>query len=482
MRFNKNIKRILCAILCLCMTLGTLMALTSCNSGEETPAETEDPNANKVSVVRAIKTIEIGSKIERADFEEVMIDKDVAPEGAYSTIKEVVNKFLKVNVYSGDVLVPDKVSKTANIFGDEEAGTIHEDYVVVTQYLSGGDATEGIQKAIDENPNKTIYFPDGNYIISKPITTSADPDKCVSLRLSNYAVITAAAEWKGEEGDSLIMLGATDSEKDGNYYMVGGVVACNSEAGAISVCGGYALINNFSIKLATIGITIKEGARADVDSGVIIGSSAAKLSDGGAIGVLMEGENSTLTNMRICSIHTGVKLTGSNNRLRNIHPLYVTNNDNWDSTGFWDEGETNYYDVCYSDQFAVGFRMSANTKSVYNGCFAYWYAGNSGRHYGFLAEGAFNSIIRDTQVNLAYPRQKTDGNDSPVWETDANGDYKLDANGQKIPVMTTDIDSTFLSVTLNGGKGVVLFPRMSNTSKDDHIENWKPYLETDILS
>ena len=81
----------------------------------------------------------------------------------------------------------------------------------------------------------------------------------------------------------------------------------------------------------------------------------------------------------------------------------------------------NYYDVCYSDQFAIGFRISANTKSVFNGCFAYWYSGKTGRHYGFLAEGQFNSIIRDTQVNLGYPER----------------------------------DSTFLSVTTNGGNGVV---------------------------
>ena len=444
---NKNFKRILCAILCLCMTLGTLALLTSCNSGEATPAETEDPNKDKVSVVRAIKTIEVGSKIQRADFEEVMIHKDLVPEGAYATIKEVVNQFLKVNVYSGDFLVPEKVSKTANFTQGEESNTLHEDYVIATEYISGIDASAGLQKAIDENPNKTIYIPDGTYVLSKPIKTSADPAKCVSLRLSNYAVFSAGSDWSGEEGETLFMLGALDSDKNANYYMIGGVMSCGGSAGAITVCGGYALIHNFSIKQAYNGIVIKDGARADVDSGVIIGSSSNNVNNGGAIGVIMEGKNSTLTNMRICDVNVGVKVTGSSNRLRNIHPLYV-GKDNTESTGFWDLGETNYYDVCYSDQFAVGFRISAETKSVFNGCFAFWYAGNTGRHYGFLAEGQFNSIIRDTQVNLAYPER----------------------------------DSTFLSVALNGGNGVVLFPRMSNPNNDDHKDIWGPYLKTDILN
>lgn len=443
---NKNFKRILCAILCLCMTLGTLMLFASCDSAEQ-PAETGDPNANKVSVVRAIKTIEVGSKIQRVDFEEVMIDKSLVPEGAYSTIKEVVNKFLTVNVYSGDILVPEKVSENASFNGGSGSNTLHEDYVIVTEYITGADAAPGIKKAIAENPNRTIYFPDGNYLISEPIKTSADPAKAVSFRLSNYAVISNSSDWKGEAGDALFMLGAEDSDKGANCYLIGGVVSCTKSANAIAVCGGYALVHNFSIKKSFIGITIKEGARADIDSGVIIGSSSNHINNGGAIGVLMEGENSTLTNMRICDINVGVKLTGSNNRLRNIHPLYV-GNDNTDSSGFWDLGETNFFDVCYSDQFAIGFRISANTKSVFNGCFAYWYAGKTGRHYGFLAEGQFNSIIRDTQVNLGYPER----------------------------------DSTFLSVTTNGGNGVVTFPRMSKPANDDHKDIWEPYLKTAILN
>ena len=45
-------------------------------------------------------------------------------------------------------------------------------YVVVSEYVtpsSGEDVSEALQQLIDANPNRTIYFPDGEYIISKPL-------------------------------------------------------------------------------------------------------------------------------------------------------------------------------------------------------------------------------------------------------------------------------------------------------------------------
>ena len=42
-------------------------------------------------------------------------------------------------------------------------------YVVVTDYIKNDgkkDVSDAIQKIIDNNPNRTIYFPDGTYLIS----------------------------------------------------------------------------------------------------------------------------------------------------------------------------------------------------------------------------------------------------------------------------------------------------------------------------
>ncbi|MBQ2374218.1 MAG: hypothetical protein II299_03815, partial [Alistipes sp.] len=84
-------------------------------------------------------------------------------------------------------------------------------YVVVTDYVKANgkkDVSDAIQQIIDSNPNRTIYFPDGVYLISKPICTPADPRKSVSLELSNYATIKAMEGWAHDE--AMVRLGGKD--------------------------------------------------------------------------------------------------------------------------------------------------------------------------------------------------------------------------------------------------------------------------------
>ena len=72
-------------------------------------------------------------------------------------------------------------------------------YVVITDYVeanTGKDVSDAIQKVINENPMKTIYFPDGEYILAKPICTSARPATSVSI----------ACGWSPEGSYSLITL------------------------------------------------------------------------------------------------------------------------------------------------------------------------------------------------------------------------------------------------------------------------------------
>ena len=57
-----------------------------------------------------------------------------------------------------------------------KGGTSDLGYVIVSDYVtpsSGEDVSEALQQLIDANPNRTIYFPDGEYIISKHICSPA---------------------------------------------------------------------------------------------------------------------------------------------------------------------------------------------------------------------------------------------------------------------------------------------------------------------
>ena len=117
---------------------------------------------------------------------------------------------------------------------------------------------------------------------------------------------------------------------------------------------------------------------------------------------LIVGFDNTLTNMRIARAETGVKLIGSGNFLRNVHPLFIYRGecDYLDSCGFDDQSYGCWYDFCYSDNFAVGFKMQEKTMSVYQTCFCFWYSAWGDTEVGFKSDGKMNSIISKSKVSL----------------------------------------------------------------------------------
>ncbi len=60
---------------------------------------------------------------------------------------------------------------------------------------TGADVADALQAVIDANPNRTIYFPDGEYLVSHSLCTPADPSKSVDLQLANYAVVKATEDF-----------------------------------------------------------------------------------------------------------------------------------------------------------------------------------------------------------------------------------------------------------------------------------------------
>ena len=106
-----------------------------------------------------------------------------------------------------------------------------------------------------------------------------------------------------------------------------------------------------------------------------------------SVGILVDGYDNTFTNIRIGYVFTGVHLRSGANALRNIHPLYYSNYTDYEnSCAFLDEGGSNVYDFCYSDQFCVGFRTVGNVSNVYSNCYCYWYSAAGGREGGFVAD------------------------------------------------------------------------------------------------
>ncbi len=283
--------------------------------------------------------------------------------------------------------------------------TTDEGYVVVKVKADGKrDVSDAIQKIIDENPNRTIYFPDGIYLISKPILTPAEPTKSVALKLSNYATIKATEDWSHDE--AMVRLGGKDAANNivtpgSNYYLDGGIIDGSGVAKGVSIDSGReTVIRNTSMKNVVLGIHIKHGANsgssdADISSVNIVGAFNEK-----CVGVLVEGHDNTFTNMRIAGCHIGFVIRSGANSLRNIHPLYYGQDKNYQtSIGFLDERFDNQYDFCYSDEFATAFQ-STGGRSLYSNCFAYWYSKRGEKHTAFCSTGAFNSDVMNLNVGF----------------------------------------------------------------------------------
>ena len=80
-------------------------------------------------------------------------------------------------------------------------------YVVVTDYVkanTGKDVSDELQALILANPNRTIFFPDGEYLLSKPICTPANPIHAVSLKLATFAKLKAMDSWSEKEASGAI--------------------------------------------------------------------------------------------------------------------------------------------------------------------------------------------------------------------------------------------------------------------------------------
>ena len=267
------------------------------------------------------------------------------------------------------------------------------------------DVAEDLQRLIDENPNRTLYLPDGLYRIGKPVCTPADPRKSVSLELANYAVVQATEDWDSDE--AMIRLGGKEPYNSitingSNYFLSGGVIDGNGRARAVSIDSGReTAIRNVSVKHAKVGIHIKHGANsgssdADISSVNIVGTGGTD-----SVGVLVEGYDNTFTNMRIANVFIGVDLRSAGNSLRNLHPLYTSDNTDYEnSCGFRDLCGNNWMNFCYSDQFGSGFRFGDNVRDILTDCFAFWYSDRGGPQTLIRCDGRFGSLVKNPKVGF----------------------------------------------------------------------------------
>lgn len=115
----------------------------------------------------------------------------------------------------------------------------------------------------------------------------------------------------------MIRLGETHRANDirtvgSNYYFEGGIIDGNGIANVISIDGGReTVIRNVSIEHTRVGIHIKKGANNNSSDAGVFGVDIVGNGKPDSIGVLIQGSDNSLTNLRIADVFIGVKLLGS---------------------------------------------------------------------------------------------------------------------------------------------------------------------------
>lgn len=390
--------------------------LASCNSSStalaESEAATEAAEPVMVSAVKVKDSFPAGKYLSSGDLEVVEVDEKTLPEGYLTTKASALNRKLLQNVIAGEFL-------SSSMLGEKKASSSISNvstsiarklgYIVVTDFLdanTGEDLSDKIQEIINKNPRHTIYFPDGVYTIANPIKTSSNAAKAVSLHLSENAVIKAADRWLGK-AEYMVQLGVIDetfsiNETGTNYYIYGGVIDGNNKAKGLILEGGRETsIRNLSIKNATQGFKIAYNEAygsndSDTEWLTVEGSGFA-----GSIGIIVDGLDNTLSNIRVSGFEIGVQLTRGGNLIHNIQTRYVPSEqiDFANTKGFLDTSG-NWYDGCTAYDFAVAFHAHSSAISFYNDCAAYWTAPMGERNVAFETDGRLSASITNFRAEF----------------------------------------------------------------------------------
>lgn len=322
---------------------------------------------------------------------------------------------------------------------------------VVFAPAGGEDAADALQALIDASPNRTIYIPDGEYVLSHPVATPADPRLSVALRLADFAVLKAAPDWA--HTNAMIRLGgknkANDNRSQGSVYgLYGGNIDGAGRASGVSIeSGRETRVQNVAIKRCHVGIHVMRGANSGSADCDIRDIDMTGDNEPGSVGLVVEAHDNTFTNFRMVDFQTGVWLRGSGNFLTNVHPLLsrVSNQKFFDDTvGFDDDGGNNSYLRCYSDQFSTGWLFGPKSgNAILDGCIVYWYDSDQGhRHTAIRCEGAFKAMV----------------------------------TGMWFGFRNTQAVNTILSVGEEGGKGFIADPRVREDFLNDPADAFRAHL------
>ena len=446
---KNKMARLLCAFLCLTLICGAVF-MTSCN--QEEPSDTDEVEQGSESettyVLNENGKVEVlvfntdaprGTKITKKMLDTVEMDPENLPRNVVTESAEITGKYATKDFYAGDYVIAKRVSgtKPLEINDDtirQEITKSDSEFLVVTDYVkpnTGKDLYSSLQLLINRNPGRTLYFPDGEYIISRSLTTTSEPESTVSFYFSSGAILKAASDWREEDGkNALIALGAEKMVNNirlpgSNFYVMGGIFDGNGKADGISIdAGRETLIKDIVIVNVRYGVYIKEGTNntssdSDIDDLTIVCNGRPS-----SVGIRAVGVDNTFTNIRISNAQTGFEIRGGD---------FVANctvegikTDNFEIVGFACNYGSAFFSNCTAIDCTIAYELRG-ARGFFKQCTALWPSNFGTKHVAFKATTFKSSIVGcraefvdDSATNIFLMTTNDKGNGgvvSPIFDT-----------------------------------------------------------------
>ena len=380
------------------------------------PEIPEAPKGYK-NVVVAMRNITNGTRIGENYLEVVAVNEKNLPPNIISDMTDLIGKYVTTSIYEGEYIYEDMLSSVFK--APIDANTVvaplekaEEDPIItVTDYIkpnTGTDMSGAIQKLIDKNPGRTLYFPDGEYLISYPLTTSSVSNSVTSFLLSDGAVIKAHKEWNGiKYRNGLICMGSGVASGGTGAVIRGGTLDGNGKADGIIIESGLdSYVQNVDIVNTRIGIDIRSGVDGGDSRWTISGVDILGTGMVGSVGMKVDGGDNLFENMTIYNMHTAVGLLSSNNQFSNVVINQQVDDEMYSSlsVAFSDSG-VNLYRNCTVYNCGVAYQVKS--ESTLTDCSAIWTNEVCKSQVAIKMSGSLTSVISSFTALFCGKNAKT---------------------------------------------------------------------------
>lgn len=323
-------------------------------------------------------------------------------------------------------------------------------YINVMSYGACGtgakDDIDAIQRCIDENPGKTIYFPEGDYRISRCINLYASRSHAVNLVLDPNARIYTASKL-----NCLLYVGDDSKgdyerfDNDGRRYVIGGTFDGDNVQRVIWVKSRPQLMRFENIKIINFE---HYGFYADQTPGTysadfelinswICGKSS--MSPYECTGVYCATGDNTISDLRIDGCVVAMEICSGGNFISKVHATLMNRGYEYTSEGYnrtigfkISTDGFNTFSQCYADTFAYGWYFKNDSLATLSQCNVYYWYTNPDLNNVVIS---MNGVHGVTVEGCIFQMPKEGRNvviESRGGKSYANGSAQLTVTGNKI--------------------------------------------------